>query len=85
MYGRIRDVFRTCERLTGPGMVETLAGLLTGAWSTMAMGNFPYESSYLTGALSDVAVPLPAWPVRVACSHLKEEVHTGTHRHTHTH
>ena len=37
-----------------------------GAWDTMAMGNFPYASSYLLHGLS----LLPPWPVRTACSHL---------------
>lgn len=48
---------------------EQVTMLLTsvmGAYVSMAMGNYPYPSSYLTAGNS----PLPAYPVRVACSHL---------------
>ena len=36
------------------------------AFDTMAMGNYPYESTYLTHG----EVALPAFPVRAACEHL---------------
>ena len=41
---------------------------LSEAWDMMAMGNYPYESSYLTqgGAM-------PAWPIRAACRLLSAE------------
>eukprot|EP00123_Amoebidium_parasiticum_P017854 comp24009_c0_seq1/m.42821 comp24009_c0_seq1/g.42821 ORF comp24009_c0_seq1/g.42821 comp24009_c0_seq1/m.42821 type:complete len:556 (-) comp24009_c0_seq1:545-2212(-) len=70
---RIQAAFRTCENLTSSEQVSALVELVISAWNTMAMGNFPYPSSYLTGALSDRAEPLPAWPVRVACDFLKDE------------
>jgi hypothetical protein len=37
-----------------------------GAYDAFAMGNYPYPSSYMGGAL-------PAWPMRAACQHLSEE------------
>ncbi|GLC44866.1 hypothetical protein PLESTM_001655800 [Pleodorina starrii] len=39
---------------------------LAAAWDMMAMGNFPYPSSYITNGHGN----LPAFPVRVACSYL---------------
>ena len=41
-----------------------------GPWGTMAMGNYPYRSSYLMHGLS----LLPAWPVRQACITLDFEI-----------
>ena len=38
------------------------------------MGNYPYASSYMTGG----AVLLPAYPARVACSHLSTPINPGT-------
>lgn len=37
---------------------------VANAFDTMAMGNFPYPSSYLTG---DANVLLPAFPIKAAC------------------
>ena len=34
--------------------------MLQGAFDSFAMGNYPYPSSYMGGAL-------PAWPMRAAC------------------
>lgn len=31
------------------------------------MGNYPYASAYISG---DPDHPLPAWPMRAACSHM---------------
>jgi lysosomal Pro-X carboxypeptidase len=43
---------------------------LAVAFDSLAMGNFPYPSSYMTSG----AVDLPAWPVRAACEHLAGEL-----------
>lgn len=40
-----------------------------GAFDAFAMGNYPYETYYIGGS---EAHPLPAWPMRAACSHLSE-------------
>ena len=37
-----------------------------GAFDSFAMGNYPYPSTYMGGAL-------PAWPMRAACDHLAKE------------
>jgi len=54
-----------CQPLEGPEDTQALSGWMVGAWSSLAMGNYPYPSSYLLNG----AGTLPAWPVRVACSH----------------
>lgn len=42
---------------------------MQGAFDAYAMGNYPYESNYIGGSPEN---PLPAWPMRVACSFLNE-------------
>jgi len=66
----LSDLFRLCpdSRLRSAGDVEVLANWLSGAWSYLAMGNFPYQSDYLTNGHG----VLPAWPVKEACTHLAE-------------
>jgi pimeloyl-ACP methyl ester carboxylesterase len=41
---------------------------LSSAWDYMAMGDFPYETSYMTNGQGD----LPAFPVRAACERLAD-------------
>ena len=43
---------------------------LAMAFDTMAMGNFPYPSTYLANGKAT----LPAYPVRVACEELKDDL-----------
>ena len=43
---------------------------MQGAWDSYAMGNYPWPSSYIGGSAEH---PLPAWPMRAACSHLAAE------------
>ena len=37
-------------------------------WFYLAEGNFPFPSTYITFAVGPGDVPLPAWPMRAACS-----------------
>lgn len=59
--------------LMGPGTpspeeaVEALRLWLLGAFDSLAMGNYPFASAYISG---DPAHPLPPWPMRVACARL---------------
>ncbi|OQS01398.1 lysosomal Pro-X carboxypeptidase [Achlya hypogyna] len=62
----LSEIFRVCRPLATAGDADALAMGLLMAWDTMAMGNFPFPSSYLT----DGAVDLPAYPVRAACAHM---------------
>ncbi|KAG2433173.1 hypothetical protein HYH02_012716 [Chlamydomonas schloesseri] len=52
--------------LKSAGDVEYLRAWLGAAWDYMAMGNFPYPSSYITNGHG----LLPAFPVRAACEPL---------------
>jgi len=59
----LSSLFNMCSPIGDPVDVEFLMLYIAMAVDTMAMGNFPYASNYLTGGAGD----LPAWPVRVAC------------------
>ncbi len=52
-----------CQPLQTAADAVALSQWLADPWATLAMGNFPYPSSYLLNGLYD----LPAWPVRAAC------------------
>ncbi|RHY25592.1 hypothetical protein DYB32_008212 [Aphanomyces invadans] len=62
----LSSLFKTCTPLKSRSDVEALALTLMMAWDTMAMGNFPFPSNYLTEGKAD----MPAFPVRVACDHM---------------
>ncbi|TYZ63936.1 hypothetical protein PybrP1_002902 [[Pythium] brassicae (nom. inval.)] len=66
-------VFRLCAPLEQAADGERVAMLVLFGFDNLAMGNFPYPSSYLTGG----AVDLPAWPVRAACQHLAGDFADG--------
>ncbi|KAI9915573.1 hypothetical protein PsorP6_008529 [Peronosclerospora sorghi] len=68
----LSSLFKLCEPLTREDQSEDLAMAVLFAFDTLAMGNFPYPSSYLTGGVID----LPAWPIREACSHLSGDFPT---------
>ena len=42
------------------------------AYFLLAEGNYPFPSTYIPSAVGDGGT-LPAWPMRVACSHLNED------------
>lgn len=67
----LADAFRTCSPVRPKsGTVDDALAIVRWAeavWATMAMGNYPYASSYLLHGKS----LLPPWPVRAACAHLK--------------
>ncbi|KAF0693981.1 hypothetical protein As57867_015053, partial [Aphanomyces stellatus] len=62
----LSSLFQTCAPLQSPADVDSLALSFLLAWDAMAMGNYPYPSSYMT----DGQGSLPAFPMRVACDHL---------------
>ncbi|KAK9840725.1 hypothetical protein WJX81_000409 [Elliptochloris bilobata] len=49
--------------------VTDVAYWIQGAFDAFAMGNYPYESSYIGGSAEN---PLPAWPMRAACGYLSK-------------
>ncbi|CAH0489467.1 unnamed protein product [Peronospora farinosa] len=72
----LSSLFRLCKPLIREEEGKDLAMSVLFAFDTLAMGNYPYSFSYLTGG----AVELPAWPVREACSHLAGEFPTTSFR-----
>jgi lysosomal Pro-X carboxypeptidase len=56
--------FALCQPLQAAADAAALSQWLADPWATLAMGNFPYPSSYLLNGLYN----LPAWPVRAACT-----------------
>ena len=66
----LASAFRTCAPLRppSPGVDDAMSIVewAEGPWGTMAMGNYPYASTYLMHGAS----LLPPWPVRTACAHL---------------
>ncbi len=66
----LSSAFRTCAPLETPDDVTALALWIRGNWDVLAMGNYPYPSSYMTGG----SVKLPAYPVRAACSVLNSPI-----------
>lgn len=55
---------KLCTPLKDESKVDNLKLYLAFAWDYMSMGDFPYESSYLTG---DPNVLLPPFPIRLMC------------------
>lgn len=68
----IRSAFRVCDddNTTDADLGLSATNWINGALSYMAMGNFPYPSAYI---LNGNGV-LPAFPVRVACESLAEDM-----------
>eukprot|EP00755_Sulcionema_specki_P012542 Sspe_Gene.51688::Locus_28676_Transcript_1_1_Confidence_1.000_Length_1507::g.51688::m.51688/K01285/PRCP; lysosomal Pro-X carboxypeptidase len=58
----LAKALRLCTVPQGDEVVR-VAEFLLFAWDTMAMGNYPYPSNYLTSG----GPLLPPWPVREAC------------------
>ena len=54
----LKDLFGTCKEITKEDLGK-LISFLNGAWSYMAMTNYPYATSFLS--------PMPAWPVTESC------------------
>ena len=65
--------FRTCYEIADVDDALDLVQWAQGPWGNMAMGNYPYPSTYLMHGQSW----LPAYPVRAACEHLKDPELSG--------
>jgi len=65
----LSSVFQLCSPLNTAKDADAMAVTLhLNAWDTLAMGNYPYPSNYLTNG----GPLLPAWPVRAACDFLAD-------------
>ena len=54
-----------------PETVTSVGEIISWAkrpWFDMAEGDYPYPSTYITYAVGPGYIPLPAWPMRVACA-----------------
>ncbi|CAK4626377.1 hypothetical protein LEN26_011922 [Aphanomyces euteiches] len=69
----LQEGFGVCKPFETEDAALGLVDWIVGAFASMAMGNFPYPSSYLLNGASE----LPPYPVRAACSYLKEDLTTG--------
>ncbi|KAL3662609.1 hypothetical protein V7S43_012461 [Phytophthora oleae] len=69
-HRKLKQALSLCEdtSLESEEDVDRLMGWAKDAFDSMAMGNYPYPSSYI---MNGVCV-LPAYPVRVACSHVQD-------------
>ena len=63
---QLASTLRMCEPPRDAADVWSVKEWLEGPWAAMAMGDYPYPSSYLMHG----DAMLPAWPVRVACAPL---------------
>jgi lysosomal Pro-X carboxypeptidase len=67
-----RQMIATAFKLCNPDAFQTpeasreLPDMLIGVFGSLAMGNYPYPSSYIT----EGGAPFPTYPVRAACEHL---------------
>ncbi|KAL4448337.1 hypothetical protein ABPG75_005556 [Micractinium tetrahymenae] len=67
----IAVALQLCEdsRLDGKADVRALRDWAASAWDYLAMGDYPWPSSYIVNGAQP---PLPAFPVRAACEHLAD-------------
>jgi len=64
---QLQKIFKICTPIQTDEDMNALVVFIKISWDTMAMGNYPYPSSYLTGGVAD----MPAFPVRAGCEYLK--------------
>lgn len=67
---KISESMRLCDDVKSEMDVWSLIYWISDAFSFIAMGDYPYPSSYMTNGIGT----LPAWPMSVACSHLEGEL-----------
>lgn len=67
----ISQALRLCRdsSLDSQDDVTALRDWAASAWDYLAMGNYPYPSTYIVNGAEP---PLPAFPVRVACAELAD-------------
>ncbi len=67
---QVAEAFQLCDGvpLDSSSMVTELLDWAQTAFDYMSMGNYPYPSSYMLNGKGS----LPAFPMRVACEHMKD-------------
>ena len=61
----------------GPDDAEAFALFIQAAFDSMAMGNYPFSTYYISGTPNH---PAPAWPMRVACEFMATAAATPLER-----
>jgi pimeloyl-ACP methyl ester carboxylesterase len=61
---QVQDLLHLCQTPTAADG-DQLGYFVQAAFDSMAMGNYPFPTYYISGA---PGYPAPAWPMRVACS-----------------
>ena len=64
----ISKAFGTCKPLKGQYAAEQVVSYIQGPWFDMSEGDYPFPSTYITYSVGPGLIPLPAWPLRVACA-----------------
>ncbi|EGZ26325.1 hypothetical protein PHYSODRAFT_327243 [Phytophthora sojae] len=67
---KLKEALVLCEDtpLDTDEAIDAVMQWAKDSFDSMAMGNYPYASSYIMNGVSE----LPAYPMRVACSHLQD-------------
>ncbi|XP_004708913.2 lysosomal Pro-X carboxypeptidase [Echinops telfairi] len=60
----LSEALHLCSPLTDFHDIQMLKDWISETWVNLAMVNYPYECNFLQ--------PLPAWPVKAVCKHLKD-------------
>lgn len=60
----LSDTWNLCDPLVSEGNVTDLKYYLMNVWTNLAMVDYPYPADFLA--------PLPAYPIKVVCSHLTD-------------
>ena len=64
---KLKDAFKLCETPATAYKVNMLRFFIRDAFDELAMGNYPFQTSYIGG---DASHPMPAWPAKEACAFL---------------
>ncbi|XP_069939973.1 lysosomal Pro-X carboxypeptidase isoform X1 [Cherax quadricarinatus] len=60
----LTQAWSLCKPLKTPQDITSLKNYLVNVWTNLAMVDYPYPANFLA--------PLPAYPIKVVCSHLTE-------------
>ena len=66
----VKQSLKLCDPLLKTSDDEALLQWVQGSFDLMAMGDYPFPTSYIAGT---PAHPAPAWPMRIACKKLSEQ------------
>jgi len=70
----IADALDLCDPLETTAQVAALSAAIQNTFFDLSEGDYPFPSTYITSAVGPGTYPLPAWPMRVACAGLAEDL-----------